>query len=261
MNRREEFEGAFRELFEERWRGSPLFPIVEYALFPGGKRLRPLLCYAVCTDLGGASEDALGLAAAVECLHIASLIHDDLPCLDDDSIRRGQPTCHVQFGEAAALLAGDALASWAFELGTCSPRSQAAVVRALSRAFVSLCTGQLIEIQKEPHFSTSKVGICELKTGALFGVAMRLGALCAQGEAPEVELLIDQAGRHFGVLFQAQDDREDGESVIVSQEILINTWSSLSKVFTSLHDKSGRDFLETKSVFEGALLPRFMVPM
>ncbi|MFY9345236.1 MAG: polyprenyl synthetase family protein, partial [Planctomycetota bacterium] len=92
-----------------------LHEAMHYALFPGGKRLRPMLCLLACRATGGESERALRAAAAIECLHTYSLVHDDLPCMDDDDLRRGRPTCHKVFGEALALLAGDALLTLAFE--------------------------------------------------------------------------------------------------------------------------------------------------
>ena len=92
-----------------------LHAAMHYALFPGGKRLRPLLVLLGCRAVGGDPERALPAAAALECLHTYSLVHDDLPCMDDDALRRGRPTCHVAHGEALALLAGDALLTLAFE--------------------------------------------------------------------------------------------------------------------------------------------------
>lgn len=257
MERREQFESSLREMLRERWTGSPLLSILEYALFPGGKRLRPLLCLAVCEDLGGSFKDALGVAAAVECLHIASLIHDDLPCLDNDSLRRGQPTCHVRFSEADALLAGDALSSWAFELGARSSRSVSAMVLVLSRAFSDLCVGQLKEIRENSALIASKLANFELKTGALFGASLRLGSLVALGENEELERLWGDIGRDFGVLFQAQDDLEDGETDSISQPILQHRWESMGKSFTSIHEATKSNLSLTKSILGNVIKRSF----
>lgn len=171
------FNRFLQERMTARWEGLSLFPMMKYALFPGGKRLRPLLTCAVSTDLGLEVSEVLLGAAAVECIHIASLIHDDLPCLDNDAVRRGLPSCHIAFGEASALLAGDALIGWAFELIASVPRPNAAVFT-LAEAFSQLCLGQ----QKELIDPTQSIKVAELKTGALFAAALRVGVDARRGD-------------------------------------------------------------------------------
>lgn len=253
MDRYEVFNRTFQRFVDRKWKGSPLRPLIDYALFPGGKRLRPLMSFAICSDLGGNLEDAMGPAAALECLHIASLIHDDLPCLDDDELRRGLPTCHVRFGEAEALLAGDALIGWAFELAVHRAAYPAAVARALSDAFVSLCLGQFKELLTTDTDDRSKLRIDELKTGALFGAALRIGAICARGENNAQDVVIEKIGRDFGVLFQAQDDQKDGDRVLMSNQTLRNYWSLVSEGLTSLHEQTGRQFAQSWSILVEAI--------
>ena len=242
------FNQFLRDVMIARWDGLSLFPMIEYALFPGGKRLRPLLTCAVATDLGKEVTEVLRGAAAVECIHISSLIHDDLPCLDNDVVRRGMPSCHIAFGEASALLAGDALIGWGFELIANLPRANYAVF-ALAEAFSKLCLGQ----QQELIDSTQSARIAELKTGALFAAALRLGGASWSGDVELLGGLLGEIGRDFGVLFQLQDDLDDGDlqsaARVSSAERLIN----LREQFISLHEITGSSFSETKLVIESAL--------
>ncbi|MCK6446396.1 MAG: polyprenyl synthetase family protein [Planctomycetes bacterium] len=188
---------------------SPLAEAVRYALFAPGKRLRPSLVLLLCEGLGGDPERALAPAAAVEMLHTYSLVHDDLPCMDDDALRRGQPTCHVVFGEALALLAGDALLTAAFETLASAPAEQAqASVAVLARAAgpEGMVLGQVLDLSLAKSASERDVlAMHALKTGALIRASCELGALAAGAWGPE-RARAAEFGAALGVLFQAVDD-------------------------------------------------------
>lgn len=186
---------------------------MRYSLFAGGKRLRPALCLAAAEACGGAMEAALPLACAVECIHTYSLIHDDLPAMDDDDFRRGKPTSHKVFGEAIAILAGDALLTQAFEIAAQArgwPRyAHRDLVLELAHAAGSrqLIAGQVADLQAEGKASspTELKYIHERKTSALLCCAVRLGGMSAN--CPPAQLTaLTQFGRHVGLAFQIIDD-------------------------------------------------------
>ena len=191
---------------------------MRYAALSPGKRLRPLLALASCEAVGGAWRSALPAAAAIECVHAFSLVHDDLPAMDDDDLRRGLPTTHRKFDEATAILAGDALLSFAFhelvrlEASGVSPRRVVEAVRRLAAASGGelLIGGQALDIAAEgrPVAELDVFDIHRRKTGALFGAAMALGGLSGGGSPQKVEAL-DAAGRQLGLGFQIQDDLLD----------------------------------------------------
>lgn len=259
ISSRIQFDSWFQNVFEQRWGPSLLGDVMGYALFPGGKRLRALLSIAICEDLGGDYEHAMWGAAAIECLHIASLIHDDLPCLDNDALRRGRPTCHVQFSESAALLAGDALISWAFELGLASPTRPDAICRILSSAFSALCRGQYLEVAQdkvgEVGFSRTELSdeVPKLKTGALFAGSLQVGAIASGINEGTLLGMLGTLGVEFGVLFQAKDDREDGDGLLMSEIFHPVTRNELEDLFTSAHDISGVNFQNAYRVMMKAL--------
>ena len=259
VSSRVQFDNWFKGVFEQRWGSSVLGDVVGYALFSGGKRLRALLSVAVCEDLGGDCGDAMWGAAAIECLHIASLIHDDLPCLDNDVLRRGQPTCHVQFSESAALLAGDALISWAFELGLASPTGSEAICRILSVAFSALCRGQYLEVAQDKlreldsSRTVSSDEVAKLKTGALFAGSLQVGAIASGIDEGALLAMLGNLGEGFGVLFQAKDDRDDGDRLLVSEVCRSSPRNELDGLFTSAHDISVRSFKSTYRVMMKAL--------
>jgi geranylgeranyl diphosphate synthase type II len=195
---------------------------LRYSLLAPGKRLRPLLVILAAEACGGRAEDALAAAAAVELVHTYSLIHDDLPAMDDDDLRRGQPTCHKQFGEAMAILAGDALLTMAFQvLAEGYPGATAAACcRELARAAgaAGMVGGQVDDLAWERKGGTlaDLENLHARKTGALLGACLRLGALAANvnGRAevdPGVWNSLDAYGRCFGLLFQITDDLLDVE--------------------------------------------------
>lgn len=194
----------------------PLTEAMKYALLLGGKRARPYLVYITAKMLGVQTEHTDAAAAAVECIHSYSLIHDDLPAMDNDDLRRGHATCHIKFDEATAILAGDALQTLAFEIlanGSLTADAESSridMIRVLAKASGAsgMCMGQSLDLQAEGK----KVNLSSLeqihahKTGALIKSAVQLGALCAgdKGKAilPQLETYADA----IGLAFQVQDD-------------------------------------------------------
>ena len=183
-----------------------------YSLLGGGKRVRAVLVLAVCDMLGGDVEAASWLAGAVEMLHAYSLIHDDLPCMDDDDFRRGRPSCHKQFGEATALLAGDALLTTAFEVIGDAPLSAQAcanAVQALAHGAGArgMVLGQELDIAWEGKPASDEVlrRIHRNKTGALINAAVQMGAVAADGSAEQRQALGNFA-YGLGLVFQIVDD-------------------------------------------------------
>jgi geranylgeranyl diphosphate synthase type II len=186
---------------------------MRYSIFAGGKRLRPVLTLAAAELCGGSPEAALHAACAVECIHTYSLIHDDLPCMDDDDLRRGRPTNHKVFGEAIAVLAGDALLTTAFEILAKAPEtarySTADYIIELSQTAGSknLIAGQVMDIEGEGK-TVSKAGLQFIhlaKTAALLTTALRLGAMCANATEAKLRALTS-FGRSLGLAFQVIDD-------------------------------------------------------
>lgn len=199
-----------------------LYAAMRYSVFNGGKRIRPLLAYAACETLGGAAQQADGAACAVELIHAYSLVHDDLPAMDDDDLRRGQPTTHKAFDEATAILAGDGLQSLAFAVLASDQRNpQNADVRlsmfsALADAAgpAGMVGGQAIDLGSVgQQLQQPALEIMHRhKTGALIEASVRLGAL-ASGRSDERSLAaLSTYARAVGLAFQVQDDILDVES-------------------------------------------------
>ena len=187
---------------------------MRYAVLDGGKRLRPLLVLAASDAVGGQPEAALRAACAIELIHAYSLVHDDMPCMDNDVLRRGKPTVHVQFGEAQALLAGDALQALAFELLTpegdeVPPAVQAQLCRLLARAagYEGMAGGQAIDLASVGvDLDESRLRrMHRLKTGALLQASVAMGAACASAPAPVLQALM-RYGAALGLAFQVVDD-------------------------------------------------------
>ena len=204
--------------------GTPLADAMRYSTLAGGKRLRPALALAFHDVLGGSGaprEEVCEAAAALELVHTYSLIHDDLPCMDDDALRRGKPTCHVVHGEAMALLAGDALQSLGFEVLASRPRGEAfAALRAeavlvLARAIGAdgMAGGQALDLAASgrgggPGAAARLLEIHEKKTGRLLAAACELGAVLAGADGARREAVV-RYGASLGVLFQIADDLLD----------------------------------------------------
>ena len=187
---------------------------MRYAVLDGGKRLRPLLVLAACEAVGGNAGAALRSACAVELIHAYSLVHDDMPCMDNDVLRRGKPTVHVKFGEARALLAGDALQALAFEFltpedGTVSARTQARLCRMLAQAagFRGMAGGQAIDLASVglPLTSVQLHQMHRLKTGALLQASVMMGASCGTA-SPTAQNALRDYGAAVGLAFQVVDD-------------------------------------------------------
>lgn len=186
---------------------------MRYSLLAGGKRLRPILCCAASEACGGTVQDALPAACAVELIHAYSLVHDDLPCMDDDDLRRGKPTSHKVFGEGMAVLAGDALLTQAFavlaEAGSRGGRKTADLVAELARAAGScgLIAGQVADLEAEGRKPSepSLYFIHAAKTGMLLRAALKLGGMSAGGTKRQIGAL-DRFGFALGLAFQIQDD-------------------------------------------------------
>ena len=189
-----------------------------YSLTAGGKRLRPILCLAVAEQCGISPQRAMPMAMALEMIHTASLIHDDLPCMDNDLLRRGQPTCHVAFGEDTALLAGDILQSMAFEiLGSRlfddqAQGTDAAIVlkqmQILATASSKMVCGQVLDLQAEgKHVAQDELeNIHRNKTGALIQAAIMMGAVTIYSGTDQAIPKLRQFGQSIGLAFQVQDD-------------------------------------------------------
>lgn len=185
---------------------------MKYSLTNGGKRLRPILVLEFCKMCGGDTEKAMAYACAVEYVHTYSLIHDDLPCMDDDDLRRGKPSCHKMYGEATALLAGDALLTHAFEIASTAAfdgakNADAVSLLAQNSGVCGMIGGQVLDLKYEaasPSMS-QLLTVHKLKTGAMISAACLLG--CIAGDATEVQVLAaSKFAYYLGIAFQIKDD-------------------------------------------------------
>ena len=208
-------------------RPTTIHEAMRYAIFAGGKRLRPVLCLAAAEACGGNPADALAPACAVELMHTYSLVHDDLPAMDDDDLRRGRPTCHKIFGEGMAVLCGDALLTEAFLVLSQAPTNK----RYSTRDYIAelaetggsrkLIGGQVMDLEGEGKKLTQRelVRIHESKTAALLASSLRLGAMTAHATPGKLAAITD-FGYHLGLAFQVIDDILD---VTQSTEVLGKT--------------------------------------
>jgi len=198
---------------------SSIHRAMRYSLFAGGKRIRPILAIAAAQAVSAESTSVENAAATLELVHTYSLIHDDLPALDNDDLRRGRPTCHKVFGDAIAILAGDALLTLAFEvlsrLAGISAEHQVLLVQELSRAAGTvggMIGGQVHDIEGERQQPTAELltAIHRAKTGALLRASVRMGAIYVGGTSSELAAL-SEYGEHVGLAFQIIDDVLDVE--------------------------------------------------
>ncbi len=191
------------------WAGAPpvLAEAAAYSLFAGGKRLRPALALGACEIVSGCDMSAMPAACALEMIHTYSLIHDDLPAMDDDDLRRGQPTLHKVYGEATAILAGDALLTMAFDVAAECGRAD--VLREIARAagVAGMVGGQQLDMEAEGKTLTAEAlqDIHAKKTGALIRAAVRTGALLGNANDGELDALTTY-GEAIGLAFQIADD-------------------------------------------------------
>lgn len=207
--------GRLREYMEEALKGTgeqrEIVEAMRYSLSAGGKRIRPVLAMEFCTVCGGSAEDVLPAACALEMVHTFSLIHDDLPCMDNDDMRRGKPSCHIAYGEAQALLAGDALLNMAFEIicgGSGSAERKLSLIRELSRAagINGMIGGQVIDTTYNGEMTESLLlDMYSMKTGALLKAACRMGCIAA-GAGGEKLSAADVYAEKLGLAFQIKDD-------------------------------------------------------
>jgi len=198
-----------------------LHDAMRYAVLGGGKRVRPLLAFAA-GELTGASEERVGIAAAaVELIHVYSLVHDDLPCMDDDVLRRGKPTCHIQYDEAIALLTGDSLQSLAFQLLAehrlaDDAQTQLEMIRRLAQAAGSrgMAGGQAVDLDSGGKaLSLPELEFMHIhKTGALIRAAVMLGAYCGASLGESEAVNLDHFAKCIGLAFQVVDDVLDAEA-------------------------------------------------
>lgn len=217
--RREEVEQALDRLLPPE--SGPLaghYQAMRYSLLAGGKRVRPILCLAAAEAVGATGKPLLPLACALECIHTYSLIHDDLPAMDDDDLRRGMPTCHKKFGEAAAILAGDGLLSFAFELlaaplpdGRCGADQRLRLIHNLAGAIGprGMVGGQALDIEAEGRGVAIDLTRLRLihrcKTGALITAAVQTGAIAGGADQGQYQALTTY-GQQIGLAFQIVDD-------------------------------------------------------
>jgi geranylgeranyl diphosphate synthase type II len=201
---------------------SNLHRAIRHSVFAGGKRLRPILCLAAAEVLGAPASDVLEPACGLEMIHTYSLIHDDLPALDNDDLRRGVPTCHVVFGEATAILAGDALLTHGLGVFAAYPKGErfaAAKVRVLETVVDAIGTrgmigGQMGDLEAEEELAPTAellTRIHENKTGKLMRASLLAGAILAGADEATLSL-VDLYGRRIGLAFQIKDDLLDVES-------------------------------------------------
>ncbi|MBQ9783949.1 MAG: polyprenyl synthetase family protein [Clostridia bacterium] len=255
-------EEALKQYYTEDDDLRVLLDAERYSLFAGGKRIRPVLTLEFCRMFGGEDEAALPFACAVEMIHTYSLIHDDLPCMDDDDLRRGKPTNHKVFGESTALLAGDALLTGAFEAAA-SNTEVGAEISAKAVAYLASCAGrygmvggQIMDLEGEKKTLTldELIKLHSLKTGALISAAAVLGALAA-GVAFTDQCMKDVVtyAENIGLAFQIVDDildrtgnaEELGKNVGVDEEHQKNTFLSF---FTVEEAQFYADRLTTEAV-------------
>ena len=207
---------------KEGERPAELSEAMRYAVGAGGKRIRPLICLASAVAVGGKAEDARYPAAAIELLHNYTLVHDDLPAMDNDTERRGKPTVWTKFGEANAILVGDALQALAFLAAADAPRNVAEIVAALGAAGVGVVQGQVEDLKREGGTDGASGGPASVpvevvdfvythKTADLFIAAATMGGYAGGGDAACVEKLRTFA-LNLGLAFQYEDDLLDGDS-------------------------------------------------
>lgn len=215
-------------MYSEKFYPETIHKAMRYSMFAGGKRLRPVLAVAAAEAVGGSMNDILDVACALEMIHTYSLIHDDLPAMDNDDYRRGKLTNHKVFGEGIAVLAGDALLTYAFEIissaKVASPDRLLAVIKEISHAVgtLGMIGGQVVDIESEGKSITSETleYIHSAKTGALFRASIRAGGILA-GANEEQLCCLTKYAEHFGLVFQITDDILDviGDEAIIGKPV------------------------------------------
>jgi geranylgeranyl diphosphate synthase type II len=218
-------------IFSNMEQGQQIVAAMKYSLMAEGKRLRPILCLAATEAVGGIKSRAMPAAAALEMIHTYSLIHDDLPAMDNDELRRGKPTCHVAFDEATAILAGDALLTLAFQILSAEeivdPQYAGAwlqVIQTLSTAagYGGMIQGQMLDISSEGRCLSRDELECmhRLKTGALITAAVHCGAIIGNAGQDQLEAL-DRYAENIGLAFQVADDilNVEGDPILMGKAV------------------------------------------
>jgi geranylgeranyl diphosphate synthase, type II len=227
----ERINAALESILKTSERPDRLLEAMTYSLMAGGKRVRSVLCVAAAEAVGGDLEDVLPAACALEMVHTYSLIHDDLPAMDDDDLRRGQPTCHKAFDEATAILAGDALLTLAFQtLSSIAAGSDQQTVKWLrviqlishAAGYCGMIQGQMLDIASEGSQLTLNElkSLHRLKTGALIEVSSRCGAELVDANSRQIQLLESYA-QYIGLAFQVTDDilNVEGDPAIMGKAV------------------------------------------
>ena len=227
----ERINAALESILKTSARPDRLLEAMNYSLMAEGKRFRPVLCVAAAEAVGGDLEDVLPAACALEMVHTYSLIHDDLPAMDDDDLRRGQPTCHKAFDEATAILAGDALLTLAFQTlsSIAAGRDQQAVkwlrvIQLISHAagYCGMIQGQMLDIASEGSQLTLNElkSLHRLKTGALIEVSSQCGAELVDANSSQIQL-IENYAQYIGLAFQVSDDilNVEGDPAIMGKAV------------------------------------------
>lgn len=206
---------------------------MRYAVGTGGKRIRPQICMMAALAVGGKAEDAKYPAAAIELLHNYTLVHDDLPAMDNDTERRGKPTVWTKFGEANAILVGDALLALAYQVAARAPRNVAEIIDVLGEKGVGVVAGQVEDIKK-----VTDEFVYVHKTADLFIAAAKMGALAGGGSAEEVEKLGEFA-LNLGLAFQFEDDLLDGDGIYDRETTSSKVESTTAAAIAALEGLSG----------------------
>ncbi len=220
---------------KENTRPEILHQAMRYAVFTGGKRIRPILCKAACKVICGTSDPAVLPAMALELLHTYTLVHDDLPSMDDDTERRGKPTVHIQFGEANAILTGDALQAFAFEIITRNTTTNSQTVQlikelAIAAGSCGVIGGQVEDLAASGLNDPARIEWIHLhKTARLFMAALRMGGIAASADDEQLADL-EEYGRNLGLAFQITDDILDAQTETTSPQDIETTYLSVYSI-------------------------------
>ena len=236
---RSRVEDALRQaLPAEGRRPARLTEAFRYSVLAGGKRIRPILCLTAAEAVGGSWEQALAPAVAIELLHTYTLVHDDLPCMDNDLLRRGQPTVHAKYGEPLGVLVGDALQAYAFEVLAAKADDGASAMHAIrwvqelasAAGPYGVVGGQVEDVADAATSDEATIAfVHQHKTADLFRAALRLGAIGGGGDEAQIDQL-GQYGNHLGLAFQIIDDLLDaptdgGDAAAVDELTCLKVWS------------------------------------